>query len=325
MSTHLLPHSPEPSPSKKLRSCLSPHRRSEDPIGFRPSSAMSSSSGYTEDSNGEWVERRSKTVHWIDSEDGSFVTSYFDTYAVDEYDRTPLAPPSEQERACVLPARGSRCLSFSDLAHEEVDDEDDSTDEEEVLRRLPPSPFATPEDSDSEREDDDEWDECFERRRMMFARMCPLDSDAHPQFEGYRSLSATLVSLLQSVQAESDDEDASATPRASFHEGEDDDTASEGDDERDDFVSRDLPFPLFSRLRESSTDSDEVGTPSLISSADSDTECSGLMSPRGSAVEFLPSTRLLSSSNEQVPSTWKGVSPVRYNVAPNEQALSIEL
>jgi hypothetical protein len=282
---------------------------------------MSSSSGYTEDSNGEWIERRCKTVRWIDSEDGSSVTEYFDTYAIDEYDRTPLAPPSEQERACVMPSRGSRCLSFVGLDEEEAD-EDDSTDEEDVLRRLPPSPFATPEDSDSEREDDDEWDECFERRRMMFARMCPLDSDAHPQFEGYRSLSATLVNLLQSVQSasDSDDEDASATPRASFHEGEDD-TASEADDE---FEARDLPFPLFSRLRESSTDSEEVGTPSLISSADSDTECSGLMSPRGSAVEFLPSTRLL-PSNDHVPSAWKGVSPVRYNVAPNEHAPSIEL
>lgn len=74
MSTHLLTHSPQPSPAKKLRPCLSPQRRSEDPVTFRPSSAMSSSSGYTEDSNGEWVERRSKTVRWLSSEDGSSVT-----------------------------------------------------------------------------------------------------------------------------------------------------------------------------------------------------------------------------------------------------------
>ncbi|BEJ16908.1 hypothetical protein CspHIS471_0603090 [Cutaneotrichosporon sp. HIS471] len=320
MSTHLLPHSPQPSPAKKLRPCLSPPRRAEDLALFRPVSAMSDSSTYTVDSNGEWVERRSKTVRWIDSEDGSSVTEYFDTYAIDEYDRTPLAPPSEQERACTMPSRGSRCLSFDGLHEEDVDD-DDTTDEEEVLRTLPRSPFATPEDSESECDEGGDWDECFERRRMMFARMCPLDGDAHPQFEGYRSLSATLVNLLQSIQASesSDEDDASATPRSSFHE-RDDDTASEGDDE---FEARDLPFMLFSRLRESSTDS-EVGTPSLISSADSDTECSGLMSPRGSAVEFLPSIRLL-PGNDHAPSAWKGVSPVRYNVGPNEHARSIEL
>lgn len=217
-----------------------------------------------------------------------------------------------------MPARGSRCLSFVSHDEEEPGQDDSTDDEEEVLRRLPPSPFATPEDSDSEREDEGEWDECFERRRIMFARMCPLESDAHPQFEGYRSLSATLVNLLQSVQTSDSDDEESATPRASFHE-RDDDTASEGDDE---YEARDLPFPLFARLRESSAES-EVGTPSLISSADSDTECSGLMSPRGSAVEFLPSTRLL-PSNDHVPSAWKGVSPVRYAV-PNEHAPSIEL
>lgn len=212
------------------------------------------------------------------------------------------------------------------MDEEEVDD---GSSEEEVLRRLPASPFATPEDSDSEcdsRDNDEHWDECIERRRMMFARMCPLDSDAHPQFEGYRSLSATLANLLQSVASDSDEEDNSATPRASFHEREDDedDAASEASDDDEELSpSRELPFPLFTRLRESSTDSEEVGTPSLISSADSDTECSGLMSPRGSAVDFLPAARGLLPSNNHVPS-WKGVSPVRY-VAPSEHAPAIEL
>lgn len=244
---------------------------------------------------------------------------YFDTYSATEYDRTPLAPPSEAERACVLPARGSRCLSFLGLDDEADDEDESSDDEEEILRRLPASPFATPEDSESEAgDDDDQWDECFERRRMMFARMCPLDSDAHPQFEGYRSLSATLVNLLKSVASDSDDDDdLSTTPRASFHEREidsADDIIAAGDVS----PTNDLPFPFFSRLREGSTDSEEVGTPSLVSSADSDTE-SGLMSPRGSAVDFLPPARGLLPSNNHTPS-WKGVSPVRNGHTPSEQA-----
>lgn len=256
----------------------------------------------------------------------SHYQAYFDTYCATEYDRTPLAPPSEAERSCVLPSRGSRCLSFLGLDEEEVDHD---SSEDEVLRYLPASPFATPEDSDSECDgrEEDEWSECIERRRMMFARMCPLESDAHPQFEGYRSLSATLATLLQSVADSDEEEDASATPRASFHEREDDedDAGSEASEDVAEFSPcRELQFPLFSRLRESSTDSEEVGTPSLISSADSDTECSGLMSPRGSAVDFLPAARTFLPSNNHVPS-WKGVSPVRY-AAPNEHAhSSIEL
>lgn len=318
MFTHLS-LSPQAPPVRKLRPCLTPVRNCEDPITHRPISAMSMSSTYTMDSTGEWVERRTKTVRWIDSEDGSSVTEYFDTYAIDEYDRTPLAPPSEQERSCAMPSRGSRCLSFIELQQEDEVEGDETTDDEQVLHALPRSPFATPEDSESECEESDEWDECFERRRMMFARMCPLDSDAHPQFEGYRSLSATLANLLQSVQdseSSSDEEDPSSTPRSSFHEREDDTASEQGDVE---FEARDLPFPLFSRMRESSTDS-EVGTPSLISSADSDTECSGLMSPRASAMELLPSSRLL-PSNDHAPSVFKGALFVRYN----EHAPSIEL
>lgn len=75
MSTHLLPHSPQPTPAKKLRPCLSPSRPSHDPIGYRSTSAMStSSSAYTEDSNGELIERTTKSVRFVNTEYGCAVT-----------------------------------------------------------------------------------------------------------------------------------------------------------------------------------------------------------------------------------------------------------
>lgn len=78
MSTHTLPHSPQPTPAKKLRPCLSPPRpRPASPAedSARPASAMSTaSSSYTMGSNGEWVERATKCVHWLDTEDGCAVT-----------------------------------------------------------------------------------------------------------------------------------------------------------------------------------------------------------------------------------------------------------
>ncbi len=38
----------------------------------------------------------------------------------------------------------------------------------------------------------------MERRRMMFATMCS-ERDRHPDFDGYRSISATLVDLLRNA------------------------------------------------------------------------------------------------------------------------------
>lgn len=188
-----------------------------------------------------------------------------------------------------MPARGDRCLSFNDLGEDadDADDDDGSLSSDcDASRDLPRSPFATPEDSDSEAEcgEDEEWSECLERRRQMFARMCPTGlDDTHPQFEGYRSLSATLRDLLASV------EDVAQTP----------------EEEEQDAAPAETPFPVtgvFSRLREDSVDT-EVGTPSLISSADSDGECSRLQSPRGSAVDFVPTSSFAKGAS--------GGSPVR--------------
>lgn len=157
---------------------------------------------------------------------------------------------------------------------------------------------------------------------MMFARMCPLEGDAaHPQFEGYRSLSSTLMDLLRSVGC---DEEGYATPRAAggaatpTDGNDDDDTVEEDDDTDDQQITPGSSFPVtgfpvndvfarlreraeegedngfpvtdvFERLREGSADSDAIATPSLVSSADSDADFSGLTSPRGSAIDFLPS------------------------------------
>jgi hypothetical protein len=180
----------------------------------------------------------------------------------------------------VLPARGSRCLStlYIDKVEEEEPLEECESEDDIVLPR---SPFATPEDSDSEREEEDggdEWSECFARRRMMFASMRGLESDG-PQFEGYRSLSSTLADLLRSVSC---DDDGVSTPRVGGSA-----TPADEDEDGEEAPSSPSVPDLFVRLRESSTESDTVATPSLTS-ADSDGDCSGLASPDGSALDFLP-------------------------------------
>lgn len=163
----------------------------------------------------------------------------------------------------------------------EASDSDDDT--------RPSSPFASPEDSDlSGIEDDgDEWSACFARRRMMFARMSSLDREsAQPQFEGYRSLSATLVELLKSVGCDEDDDSTvlSSTPCSSADEGGMSKLSSVSSNES-------IATVVFSRLRPDEDDEretePEIDTPSLISSADSEAECS-IASPPCSRVEFVP-------------------------------------
>lgn len=280
MSTHLLPLSP-PQPAKKLRSCLSPSRASRS---TSPTRCLTIRNPCSE----QWFKR--KCVRWQSEIRGDDVTCYFNTYSATEYDRTPLAPPSEQERECVLPARGARCLGFTD--EDERDEEDEEEEEEEDDEPiLPMSPFATPEDSDEsddERNIPDEWSDCFVRRRMMFARMCP-NRDG-PQFEGYRSLSSTLVDLLRTVDC--DDEERVASREESDNEDDDlthpsSSIATPSDGSLPISPTSPAIADLFSRLRESSGDC-EIGTPSLVSSADSEAECTGLQSPQGSALDFLP-------------------------------------
>ncbi|KAL7412939.1 hypothetical protein BDY24DRAFT_391671 [Mrakia frigida] len=49
------------------------------------------------------------------------------TYSQAEYDRTPIEPPSEEERSCTLPGRGERCFD-SDGEERSCQDEDDGTE-----------------------------------------------------------------------------------------------------------------------------------------------------------------------------------------------------
>jgi len=171
------------------------------------------------------------------------VTSYFSTYSSTEYDRTPLDGPSEQERACVLPERGSRCLATSYKCFTEdcvdTDDEHDDSDlihdsplssptlissddafphsihdfsADSIVLHTPPNEADEAEvDNDSETEVEDEhdehdenreWEECMERRRMMFAQMCnrdESDKDQNPGCEVYRSVAERVAELLKSV------------------------------------------------------------------------------------------------------------------------------
>ncbi|WVQ78904.1 hypothetical protein IAT38_000995 [Cryptococcus sp. DSM 104549] len=298
--THPAPVNGAKPTAKRLRSCLSPTRSrpvspemyTETPGGSRSTSFSSGTSSET------W--KRVKSVRWQEM-NGCAVTSFHDTYSHEEYDRTPLEPPTSAERACVLPERGSRCLSssrdcFSDSS--ESDDEDEahsssppSTDfsAESFLLQTPPPTENSSEDGDAEGErgregacrDDEGWDECMERRRMMFARLAQQegsgadDRDRHPEFEGYRSISATLAQLLKSVGCE----DEPVGPQADEEEEEEE---QEGEEEERRGRGLNI-FGLSNLPLARSRDIPEIGTPSLVSTeADSEAEYC-IASPSGMA------------------------------------------
>lgn len=111
-----------------------------------------------------------------------------------------------------MPARGSRCLSpldcFADV------NPDDAFFPRTIYQPLVAEPLPViiqmdePSSSSSSSEsetdtEDKEWEECMERRRMMFAQMTrPATEEAvevdkvERRFEGYTSISANLVALL---------------------------------------------------------------------------------------------------------------------------------
>ncbi|WWC88060.1 uncharacterized protein L201_002963 [Kwoniella dendrophila CBS 6074] len=291
------------SPRPKLRSCLSPSRSPSitpysDSAVATPSGSRSTS--FSSCTSGEgW--KATKCVRWQEM-NGCAVTSTHDTYSHEEYDRTPLEPPSVEERECVLPARGSRCLSMSRdcflLDEEDYEDDQDLTVESYFLNTPPPTETNS-EDGDNqehiegneetaeEEEERKQWEECMERRRQMFARMCPKlhscgsrsgtgsgtgtpEEDRHPEFEGYRSISATLATLLRSV----------SNSEAPIEEEDENEQEEENDEEEEEegITKGDCGFG-FSTLNLRSTplnDNDEtemeIGTPSLISSNDEESE-----------------------------------------------------
>lgn len=258
-----------------------------------------------------------------------------------------MEPPSEAERTCVLPERGSRTLfttydCFHDSpAHAALDpDEEDFEDlvssstsaddiTQESLILATPHASEPPEHEEALETHDDEdrqWEECMERRRMMFAMRSKSDEfERQPEFEGYRSISAKLVDMLRSIEArrlpspeEEDEEEHDCHQIRSQiiqeedeeNEGHDDDLHNVRlDEEEDDDEAEIRSFSSFTftnlqslkisppvhgnddeRLETDteSTDIDpEAATPSLISSAESEGDIS-LLSPRPSLMATPP-------------------------------------
>ncbi|ORY29813.1 hypothetical protein BCR39DRAFT_505396 [Naematelia encephala] len=202
----LYPSHTAPAP-KRLRSCLSPTRlsRSSSPVEDLSMIQLASNS-----SDG-W--RRVKSVRWEGEDEtddeGSVVKSYHLTWSATEYDRTPLDPPSAAERLCVLPERNSRCLRTSlesfDTILSCLEAEEEAGADEMFHRTLLPPAIQEDKDRENEEQNEDEdcgdaeWEECMERRRMMFAHMCRSSEgdERYPEFDGYRSISSTLVELLR--------------------------------------------------------------------------------------------------------------------------------
>lgn len=230
--------------------------------------------------------KRVKTVRWQE-ENGCAVASFHDTYSHEEYDRTPLEPPTSAERDCVFPERGSRCLSgprecfFGDFSDEEEDLPPSASDFSDsfIIHTPPPTETNSDDgehsvrqgcdvDGEGEMQDgEDGWDECMQRRRMMFARLCTRENgDRHPEFEGYRSLSATLAELLKSVGC--DDEDGSIQEHGDEQALEEDGDGEEVRQSR----SRSLNIFGLPTLAQRSVTPTPTGTPSLVSTEESDTE-----------------------------------------------------
>jgi hypothetical protein len=108
---------------------------------------------------------------------------------------SPLSSPA-------LAALDAALTSIVEVPYEALDSDDEESE-------YPEDVDEDEDEDDEEEEDDGQWEECMERRRMMFARMCGQDADRHPQFDGYRSLSSTLANILKSVGCE-DEETAPA-------------------------------------------------------------------------------------------------------------------
>lgn len=105
---------------------------------------------------------------------------------------SPLSSPA-------LAALDAALTSIVEVPCESLDSDYDGSDTEDRTEQA--------EEDDDDADEDRQWQECMDRRRMMFARMCGQEeSDRHPQFDGYRSLSSTLANLLKSVGCDSPEE-----------------------------------------------------------------------------------------------------------------------
>lgn len=126
-------------------------------------------------------------------------------------------------------------------------------------------------------DEEDDWEETVDRRRMMFARsLAGNGSGPCAEFSGYRSLSASLAALLASI-----DDDGPSTSAASS-------TPSSPEYRPIPTLPHDVFNKLTSlclpeRICESPCELDEDDTPSLSSSAASSAPESALTSPTKAA------------------------------------------
>ena len=190
-------------------------------------------------------DRKSPSCHTLGCVD--ILQSYHPTWSKTEYDRTPLEPPAEHERLCVLPERNSRAISspmgcfgidpsspvderfsqfppipppiysptnFLDLPFAFADDESEDESTESTRIATPPLLEEVPATTDDvEMNEDHAWEECMQRRRMMFASMCG-PKGCQPEFEGYRSVSSTLADILRNMGCTDDGDCLTPVPEA---------------------------------------------------------------------------------------------------------------
>lgn len=104
---------------------------------------------------------------------------------------SPLSSPA-------LEALDEALTAIHELPGEGFDWDDEAGDFGVEHREDDGDEDASGDEDEGEDEEDTEWDECM-RRRMMFLQYARPDTDRQPQFDGYRSISSTIVDVLRSV------------------------------------------------------------------------------------------------------------------------------
>lgn len=114
---------------------------------------------------------------------------------------SPLSSPA-------LAALDEALTAIHELPGEDLDSDDELfAHQEDVDCEADADDYE--EEDEEEDETEEEWDECM-KRRMMFLQFCRQDADdRQPQFDGYRSISSTIVDVLRSVGCDQEPQVAS--------------------------------------------------------------------------------------------------------------------
>lgn len=126
-----------------------------------------------------------------------FLSDSNDEYAIQApspIHSSPLSSPA-------LAALDEALTAIHELPGEDLDSDDELfTHQEDVDFEADDDDYEQEEDEEEEEEEaEEEWDECM-KRRMMFLQFCRQEADdRQPQFDGYRSISSTIVDVLRSV------------------------------------------------------------------------------------------------------------------------------